>query len=186
MRSQTIFSLGDPGTFDITDKDDPLYYIARFSHEMSENFFNLQTAGFKFQQMESTDYGNFEDAYDNIVGDIEDWYDEAVEASMSELPIPAPPALPDLTALLPILLGNPWLVMLVKFGIQIVLYWLRKRLEAGTDVTEVSAVLRKALLLPDPANGEISILELLAATPIEIILSKYGDFQDVALSRRVE
>lgn len=50
MREVTAYSLGNPGTFDITDKNDPLYYIARFNHEMSVNLYNLQQAGWEFRQ----------------------------------------------------------------------------------------------------------------------------------------
>lgn len=182
MRDSTVYSLGDPGTFDITDKNDPQYYIARFSHEMSRNFFNLQTAGFKFQQLETTDYSGFEDAFDTITGTIATWFDTAVGQSEAGEDIDNPPALPDLTTLLPVLLGQPWLTFLIKFGIQIVLWWVKKRLDSDTDTAEIAQILRKALLIEDPEENEYAILELLAQVPIEIILSQFGQFQEIFYS----
>jgi hypothetical protein len=101
MLSQTVYSLGDPGTFDITDKTDPQYYIARFSHEMSENFYNLQTAGFDFNQMEATDYAAFENAYDTYRALIVTWFTTAIGESNDGDPITAVPALPDITSIVP-------------------------------------------------------------------------------------
>jgi hypothetical protein len=62
----SLYSLGDPGTFDITDKDDPMYYVARFNHEMSVNFYNLQQAGWEFRQ--SSDKELVDTLFDGLIG----------------------------------------------------------------------------------------------------------------------
>lgn len=181
MLSQTIYSLGDPGTFDITDKDNPAYYIARFSHEMSENFYNLQTAGFDFNQMETTDYAAFEDAYDTYMGLLATWFDTAVQDSMDGDPIAAVPTIPDITAIVPWLGANPWVTFLLKVALDMGLRWLRKKLDSGTDAKEITQVLRQALI-GEIGGDEFPLLELVANKAIQIILSRDGEFQDLTFS----
>lgn len=181
MLSQTIYSLGDPGTFDIVDKDDPQYYIARFSHEMSENFYLLQTAGFDFNQMETTDYAAFENAYDTYLTTLATWFDTAVQDSMDGDPIAAVPAIPDITTIVPWLGQNPWLTFLVKVALDMGIRWLRKKLDSDTDAKEISQVLRQALIGEIGAT-EFPLLELVANKAIQIILSRDGEFQDLTFS----
>ncbi len=179
MLESTVDSLGNPGTFDITDKDDPQYYIARFSHEMSLNFYNMETAGFVWRQSENSDFSSLITSFDTYAGLLETWFTTAVAASGNDLPIPAPPSVPALpgSSLPDILIG-----ILMRIGIRVLVDWLRKKLDSGTDAKEITSVLRKGLLLPNPANGDISILELLVNTPTEIIISKFGELQDVTLA----
>lgn len=183
MLSQTVYSLGNPGTFDITDKDDPQYYIARFSHEMSRNFYNLQTAGFDFNQMENADYSSFEDAFDTYRTTLSTWFDTAVQDSMDGDPIAAVPALPDLTTLIPWLGSNPWVTFLLKVFLDIVIRWLRKKLDSDTDAKEITQVLRQAFI-GESGGSEYSIMELLASLPIQIIINERGEYQDVILTSR--
>lgn len=183
MLSQTIYSLGDPGTFDITDKTDPRYYTARFSHEMSENFYNLQTAGFDFNQMEATDYAAFENAYDTYRALIVTWFTTAIGESNDGDPITAVPALPDITSIVPWLGENPWLTFLVNLAIDLGLEWLRGKLASGTEASEVAQVLKQALI-GEIDSTEFPLLELLADKSIQIILSKYGDYQDIVYGNR--
>lgn len=183
MLSQTIYSLGNPGTFDIVDKTDPQYYIARFAHEMSRNYYNLQTAGFDFNQMENSDYAAFEDAFDTYQATLATWFDTAVQDSMDGDPIAAVPAVPDLTALIPWLGSNPWVTFLLKVGLDIAIRWLRKKLDSDTDAKEISQVLRQALIGVS-GSEEFSLIELLANVPIEVLISKYGNFQEVSVQSR--
>jgi hypothetical protein len=181
MLSQTIYSLGNPGTFDITDKTDPQYYIARFSHEMSKNFYDLQTAGFDFNQMETTDYAAFENAYDTYLTTLATWFDTAVQDSQDGDPIAAVPTIPDITAIVPWLGQNPWLTFLVKVALDMGIRWLRKKLDSNTDAKEISAVLRQALIgVVD--STEYPLIELLAGQAIEILLTKEGRFEDILFS----
>lgn len=182
MLSREIYSLGDPGTFDITDKDNPQYYVARLSHELSENLYNLQTDGFDFKQMENSDYTSFENAYDTYRALVVTWFTTAIGDSDAGDPITAVPALPDITSIVPWLGENPWLTFLVNLAIDLGLEWLRGKLASGTEASEVAQVLKQALIGENGASEEFPLLELLAAVPIEIILSKYGDFQDVVVS----
>lgn len=183
MLSQTIYSLGDPGTFDITDKDNPQYYVARLSHELSENLYNLQTAGFDFNQMETTDYAAFEDAYDTYMGLLATWFDTAVQDSMDGDPIAAVPTIPDITAIVPWLGANPWVTFLLKVALDMGLRWLRKKLDSDTDAKEISQVLRQALI-GEIDSTEYPLIELLANQGIEITISRKGDFQDIVLGSR--
>ncbi|MEE9396115.1 MAG: hypothetical protein V3V31_03790 [Methylococcales bacterium] len=173
MLSQTIYSLGDPGTFDITDKDNPQYYVARLSHELSENLYNLQTAGFDFNQMENSDYASFETAYDTYLTTLATWFDTAVQDSMDGDPIAAVPVIPDITAIVPWLGQNPWLTFLAKVALDMGIRWLRKKLDSDTDAKEITQVLRQALI-GEIDSTEYPLIELLANIPIEIILSRYG------------
>ena len=91
MLEETVYSLGNPGTFDITDKTDPQYYIARFSHEMSVNFYNLNQAGFAWRQGTQADFGSIETSFDSLMSDVETWFDSAVSASMDDETIPSLP-----------------------------------------------------------------------------------------------
>lgn len=181
MLSQTVYSEGNPGTFDITDKNDPQYYIARFSHEMSENFFNLQTAGFDFNQMENSDYAAFEDAYDTYRALIVSWFTTAIGESNDGDPITAVPALPDITSIVPWLGDNPWLTFLVNLGIDLGLEWLRGKLASGTEASEVAQVLKQALI-GEIDSTEYPLIELLAALPIKVSIDRKNEVQDILLT----
>lgn len=183
MLSQTVYSLGDPGSFDPTDKDDPQYYIARFHHEMSKNLYNLSNAGFDFNQMETTDYASFEDAYDTYMTTLATWFDTAVQDSMDGDPIAAVPAIPDITTIIPWVGGNPWLTFLVRVIIHIGVLWLRKKLDSNTDAKEITQVLRQALI-GEIDSTEYPLLELAANRAIEIIISRSGDFQDILIGSK--
>ena len=183
MLDITVYSLGSPGTFDIVDKDDPQYYIARLSHEMSVNLYNLQTAGFDFKQMETTDYASFEDAWDTYRTNIAAWFDTAVQDSEDGDPIASVPAIPDITTIIPWLGQNPWIAFLARVVIDVGMRWLRKKLDSTTDATEIAKVLRQALI-GEIDSTEYPLIELLASIPIEIILSKWGDLQDLVVTDR--
>ena len=181
MLNTTVYSLGDPGTFDIVDKDDPQYYIARLSHEMSENLYNLQTAGFDFKQMENTDYASFEDAWDTYRTNVAAWFDTAVQDSMDGDPIAGVPAIPDITAIIPWLGSNPWVTFLVRVVIDVGIRWLRKKLDSGTDAKEITQVLRQAFIGKIDST-EYPLMELLANVPIQVLISQWGQLQDVMLN----
>lgn len=180
MLESTVHSEGNPGTFDITDKNDPQYYIARFSHEMSVNFYNLETAGFVWRQSENSDFSSLITSFDTYAGLLETWFTTAVAASGNDLPIPAPPSVPALpgSSLPQILIG-----ILLRIGIRVLVDWLRKKLDSGTDAKELTAVLRKAFI-GEIDSTEYPLIELLADVPLEIILNKFGDFQDIVFGSR--
>lgn len=177
MLESTVNSLGDPGTFDITDKNDPQYYIARFSHEMSANFYDLAQSGFVWRQSENSDYSALVTSFDTYAGLLETWFTTAVAASGNDLPIPAPPSVPALpgSSLPQILIG-----ILMRIGIRVLVDWLRKKLDSGTDAKELTAVLRKALI-GEIDSEEYPLVELLANKTVEIIITRAGDFQDILI-----
>lgn len=180
MLSEAVYALGNPGTFDIVDKNDPQYYIARFAHEMSVNYFNLQTEGFVWRQEEDSDYSTLISSFDTYAGLLETWFTTAVAASGNDLPIPVPPSVPALpgSSLPDILIG-----ILMRIGIRVLVDWLRKKLDSGTDAKELTAVLRQALI-GEIDSEEYPILELLASVPIEVIISRAGDIQTLLLSNK--
>jgi len=179
MLESTVYSLGNPGDFDITDKDNPQYYIARFSHEMSVNYYNLQTAGFVWRQEENSDYSALIATFDTYAGSLDTWFTTAVAASGNDLPIPAPPSVPALpgSSLPQILIG-----ILMRIGIRVLVDWLRKKLDSGTDAKELTSVLRQAFIGENGESEEFPLLELLAKVPLEILLTKRGNFEDVAFA----
>ncbi len=183
MLESTVYSLGDPGAFNPTDKDDPMYYVARFSHEMSRNFYDLQQDGFVWRQSENSDYSSLITSFDTYAGSLETWFTTAVAASGNELPIPAPPSVPALpgSSLPQILMG-----ILMRIGIRVLVDWLRKKLDSGTDAKELTALLRQALIGVNGESEEFPLLELLSSIPIEIIISKWGEYQDAVISSRPE
>jgi hypothetical protein len=183
MLSQTVYSLGNPGTLDITDKNDPQYYIARFSHEMSQNYYNLQQAGFAFYQMETSDYSAFEDAFDTYRTTLATWFDTAVTECEAGDPISAVPAIPDITTIVPWLGANPWVTFLVRVAIDVAIRWLRQKLDPDTDSLEIARVLRQALI-GESGGDEFSLIELLANVPIEVLISKFGEIQNILVASR--
>lgn len=158
MKSRAIASLGDPGAFTLTDKDNPLYYIARFSHEMSMNFRNLNLDGFEFKQPENSDFNNVETAFDTYGNNLDTWFENAVQASEEYEEVPALPTIPDFTDIIPWLAANPWLAFLVKIAIRIGLTWLKKKLDPNTSGTEVAKVL-KEIFIGETIGTTAEILE---------------------------
>ena len=183
MLKSTVYSLGNPGTFDISDKDDPQYYLARYAHEMSKNLYDLNQAGFEWRQETQADFGAIETEFDGFMGDVTTWLDSAVAASMAETTIPALPAMPNLHPTYEAADGGVsvwWLI--IKFCLWYVLLKIKKSLEGDSDTTEVANVLRKALLRENESEEEYSLLELLSQVPIQILFSRGGSFQDIVLS----
>lgn len=185
MLKSTVYSLGSPGTFDITDKDDPMYYVARFAHEQSQNLYNLQQAGFEWRQGTQTDFGSIETEFDTFLTAVAAWFETAVAASMAGSSIPALPTMPNLHPTYEASDGGVsvwWLV--IKFLLWYVLLRFRKSLEDDTDTEEIVNILRRIFMRKNEAEEEYSLVELLANQPLEIILSKVSDFQDLVYSDR--
>lgn len=183
MLKSTIYSLGNPGTFDISDKDDPQYYIARYAHEMSKNLYDLNQAGFEWRQHEQTDFASLETEFDTWFTAIATWFEDAVEDSMAGDPIAALPSVPDFFPSYEAATGEVsiwWII--IKLVIYFVLIKIRKGLESGTDTAEVVNILRRIFLRKNEAEEEFSLIELLANIPTEVILSKGANFQDIILA----
>lgn len=171
MLTKAIYTLGNPGTFDITDKDDPLYYIARIAHEQSWDRYNLDDEGFEYRQDEATDFSGVATAWDTYLSSLDSWYTSAVAASNAGTSIPAVPTLPTLPTD-PI--TNIVLQIVFRVIVQITVTWLRKVLDPATEAKELSKILKDALL---DGSGE-SLLHLLRSVPLEIIFSRQGEYQD--------
>jgi hypothetical protein len=174
MRITNLQSLGDPGTFDLTDKDDPQYYIARFSHECSQNLYALQQAGFTFEQPEAADFTAIETDMTTWIDAVGTWMGSAVLASESGLPVPvepAPPAIPPKT--LPGLIISIVLKIAVRAGIK----WLGKKLDPDTNTDELAKILRKSFLEGEGVD-EYALIKGISNLPIRIIISKNDDYQD--------
>ncbi|GAH10563.1 unnamed protein product, partial [marine sediment metagenome] len=67
MKSHAIVTEGDPGSFDITDKDNPLYYIARYCHECSDNLYHLSDEGFMWEQTLAADVTTHESSWNTYI-----------------------------------------------------------------------------------------------------------------------
>ena len=92
----SIQSLGDPGTFDLSDKDDPLYYTARAAHEVSLNLYQMSVAGMLWEQPETTDILSWRSSMATWFQDLEDWLDTAVESQDTGDSVPALSSFPEL------------------------------------------------------------------------------------------
>jgi hypothetical protein len=90
-----------------------------------------------------------------------------------------------LTDTVEFLQGGSWQGFLFRLFVQVGIAWLEKKLSSSTDAGELAQILRKAMLKGEDEN-EYAILEQLSNTPLEIIISKEGDYQDICYSDRPE
>lgn len=176
MLSVSIYSLGVPPTFSLTGSE-ANYYLERDAYERCYNRYLLATEGFAFTQEESDDWTEWDTDLATYETTFSTWLDNAVSAQTDGLPVPAPPSLPAPP------IGVPWWVTAIKLGIAVVkllLLWDKKRKEAGSDTSELVHMLRQAMMLPHPTEtGKfIPIMELLANTPLQILVNSSGEFQD--------
>jgi len=175
MLSCDVYSLGDPGSFDITDKDDPMYYLARLAHEQSENLYNLNTEGFEFRQDEASDFSTIAGSWNTFGADMNTWFTNAVAASEAGTTVPAIPTLPTLPT-------DPVtgivLQILFRVAVSVLGNWLKKILDPDTSAKELTQLLKAALL---DSEGN-SLFYLLGNTPLEIVLSRIGEYQDFLYS----
>lgn len=178
-----VISLGAPGTFDITDKDNPLYYIARYCHECSLNLKELDDEGFKWLQFTTTDWSDVENDYLTMATSYETWITSAIAASEAGTSIPALPTNLNLTNLV---YPESLPVVAINLLIRVFLIWLRGKLDSDTDATEIAQVLKRAFLDEDGEGEEYAIMTQLANTPMEIVISKEDTFQDVTYADRPE
>ena len=175
MKETNVVSLGDPGTFDITDKTDPMYYIARYAHEQSMNLRALEVGAFRWEQDEDSDITAIQTDLDAYAVLLDTWFFDAVAASEGGLPIPAPPTVPALPGKT---IGQILLSLFIRIAIRIIINWLKKKLDSGTEAGEIAQVLKKGLI--GVAGGtEYSFIELLQNTPLEIIINRKDDYQDI-------
>lgn len=176
MLEIAIPTLGNPGSLDITDKSDPLYYVARVSHEQSQILYNLNQAGFKFKQMEDSDVSSFQASVDSYLTAVAAWYVTAVQESNDGDPISSAPTVPAL----PNVGGVPgvFVSILLKIAVHLALKWLEKKLDPNTEAKEIAQILKQALI-GTGTGGEYPILDALANVPLEIIINRKDDYQDI-------
>jgi hypothetical protein len=182
MKETPVLSLGAPGSFLLTDKTDPLYYIARLSHEQSMNLYAMETAGFRLEQDEDTDVTGMQTILNTWFSDLDTWMLNAATASDAGLPVPAPPAPPTLPGKT---IEGILLTLFIKLVVRLVVSWLEKKLNPDKQAGEIAQILKDALIASN-GTGEYPILTQLANTPLEIILSKSGDYVDFFYSDRPE
>lgn len=176
MLETSVYSLGDPGTFDLI-AGDPMYWTERLSFELSKNLYNLSNGGYKFRQPVAADYTTLETTVNTYITSFATWADSAVDASNDGLPIPVPPTLPTLPDFLS---GEVW-AMLIKLGLGILIRWIEKKLESGTEASEIAQVLKQGLI--GLAGGEeYSFIELLQNTPLEIRVSSKNEYEDITFT----
>jgi len=178
-----VYSLGNPGTFDITDKDNPLYYIARYSHECSKNLYDLEQAGWEFEQTQKSEVVTFKTQTETFVSAVLAWYATAVAASEAGTSIPAVPSPPSFPTGTGCIAFQSYLLRVI---IQIALMWIRQKLDPDTDSTEISQVLKRAFLGENGSGDEYALIEQMANTPLEIVVSKADGFEDISYADRPE
>jgi hypothetical protein len=181
MRRVTVTSLGDPGSFTLTDKTDPLYYIARYSHEQSMNLYLLQSNSFAWEQDEDSDISAIQTAWETYLPTFEAWAESAIAASSSGSSIPDIPSLP----LIPATTVEGILIQLaLKYGLALLAKWLEAKLIGDTEGSEVAQILRRAMLKNAGTPQEFSIFEQLSNVPLELIFSSLGEYKDMFYSDR--
>jgi hypothetical protein len=185
MKEQIIYSLGTPPAF-TRDTSHEMYWTERVNYELSKMFSLLNTEGFNLIQPEQDDFDAVEESYDTFAADVGTWLDSLGEEPPEGGDLPALPSIPDLTALVAIFTGNPWIIFLVKTGIQILLYYIRKQREGGTDVSELTEILRQGLIMDLPGGAEGAILEQLKRVPLHIVISKKDEYQDIYYTSQPE
>ena len=114
------------------------------------------------------------------VGDWADWAEDAVDAANEGTEVPVPPTPPGTPALpiKPILLP-----ILLRAVVWLLVKWLERKLDPNTEAKEIARVLKKAFI-GDVGEDEVSLIELMANTPLEIILSRFGEYEDIVYSDR--
>jgi len=157
---------------------DPNYYTELLSYTLLKHLESLETEGFTVTQVETSDVQAVEAVVNTWEADFTTWLDAAYTAGISELPVPAPPALPDLSNTTDSLQG--WVVnALIQLSIKLVTRWIQRKFEGGKDYSEIAQVLSKGLL--GETGGEVySLLELLAQSDLRIIIDRNLEFQDIS------
>ncbi len=181
MIQHAMMTLGDPGTFTLTDKSNPLYYVARYAHECSLNLYHLSDANFTFEQTGAATTNTFNTNMATYLTSLASWMTSAVAASEAGTSIPALPTMPSfVTAPGTMNITNVYL----RIIIQIALEWLKKKLDGDTDATEIAQVLKRALLKEDASGDEYALMEQLSNVPLEIVVSRIGEYEDHLYSDR--
>lgn len=173
MLTEAVYSLGDPGSFDL-NPGDPMYWTERFSYECSKNLYNLSIEGFLWRQSETSDATTAENDITAYVADFASWLDNAVSAQEGGTPVPAPPAIP---ALIDFLSGE-YVPLLLKLGLSLLVKYLAKRFDSGTETGELADILKKGLI-GTIGGTEYSFIELLQNTPLKIVISNKGEYEDI-------
>lgn len=183
MRSQVIYSHGDPGTFDITDKDNPLYYIARYCHECSEDRYELNADGFVYEQYTQDELVTYANSLDTALATVATWMKDAVDDSEAGTAIEATPWIAAPKHLGD---GTGFTAIWIRFLVRVALAWIRQKLDSDTDSTEIAQVLKRAFLDEDGAGDEYALIKQMANTPLEIVVSKADGFEDISYADRPE
>ena len=173
MLEYIVYSLDDPGTFDLT-KGDPMYWTERLSFEFTTMLYNMETLGFKLRQAEDSDYVSIEGTLTTYITTFYNWADAAIDASNSGDPIPVSPALPTL----PNFMSGELIALLLKVIIRGIMRWIELKLESGTEASEIAQILKKGLI-GKVGETEYSLIELLQNTPLEIRVSLKGEHEDI-------
>ena len=183
MRSQVIYSHGDPGTFDITDKDNPLYYIARYCHECSEDRYELNSDGFVYEQSTVAEVNSVMGSWSTYRAAVLSWFPTAVAASNAGTAIPAAPTTPGYAYVAGM---DPILHHILNSVITILVHWLEEKLDPDTESKEIAQVLKRAFLDEDGEGDEYALIKQMANTPMEIVVSKADGFEDISYADRPE
>jgi hypothetical protein len=178
MRTITIYSPTVMAAFN-KSIDDATYWTEWLSYTLLKNIENMAGASFTVEQVESTDFDTVEGVISTWESDFDTWLDSAATASASELPIPAPPSLPDLGDMGGNL-KNFLLSAITQIGIKLVVRWIKGKFDSGSDFSEVAQILRSGLLFENAEGDPSPLLELLAENDLRIIVDRFWDLQDVS------
>lgn len=168
-----------PGVFSYVDGQ--TYYTELLSHTLLENMNDLKVAGYKISVEEATDMSDFTTALNTFYGLFETWVEEAFTARAAGLPVPTVPSLP-------VPVGGIYAIPIYLIGrivVKIIGRWIEKRFEHDPteDLNDIVDVLKLAFIGENP-GGDFPLISQLANTPLEIILSRFGEYEDIVYSDR--
>jgi hypothetical protein len=147
------------------------------------NLYELNDEGFQWEQILESEIDSANTALNTWSASLLTWFGEAVNDSEAGTNPEVPPAPPTwVSAPGSTNLTNAW----IRVGIRILLYWLRQKLKPGTTSNEIAQTLRRAFLQEGATGDDVPIVEKLANTPLEIIISNLQDYEDFLYSDRPE
>jgi hypothetical protein len=177
MKSISIFSLGNPGSYD-PETD----YVNRLHYEMSYNLWLMSDEGMTVSQPEASDVASNEADITAFLVSFESWLEAAFAAYQAEEEIPDMPAFPSLSTWS----FKGWMPILLRAAIQLLILYLEKRfggiLPPGTGIDDVlKKILSRSWLTSEDLEEAQPLLGLFAGQPINIRLSYGNRIEEVFL-----
>jgi hypothetical protein len=178
MKTITLFSLGDPGSY-----NESVDYVNRLHYELSYNLHLMSEEAMEVHQPEPSDFVLDETDISAFLTSFESWLEAAFAAYEAEEPIPDMPEFPSISEwTLP-----GWLPILIRAAIQLLILYLEKRfggiLPPGSGFpNEFMNAFMKAFLTSEDLEEANPLISLFAAQPIMVRLNYGNRIEEVSLN----